>query len=709
MQASGRPTRDSLCLDMTRPSHTRLATVAAVFLVAILAQVTGLRGQDTEDLESGRGYPGRDWPAVGGNWSSSRYSTLTDITLDTVDRLGGAWVMRPAGGGSARATPVVKDGVLYLTAGASVFAIDAGTGETVWRWQSASPETGRVPSWQGVGLGPNFVFVGLGSAEVAALSRETGDFVWAETVGSVPRDIGEKVTTAPLYAQGQVFVGLANGDAGGQGRIIALDAATGETQWTFFIVPRPGELGHETWPQDSDVWTLGGGGVWLNGTVDPDLGMVYFATGNPVPMFGGEIRQGDNLFTASVLALDMETGERRWHYQVVRHDLWDADIATPLLLYETEVGGEQVKALAAMRADGYLFLFDRETGEPLVPIEERPVPQDAFQHTAPTQPFPVGVESILPDCSFWRDAVPPPFELNCSGFTPPSLNQHAVVAPGLPIPLVRVAPMSYNPQTGYIYAQGRVMVGRARRFDDPWLHWAGGYQVTLPEPVGVVAAIDPRSGTVVWKKESRSAVLGASGPLTTAGGLMFRGAVDGHVEAYDAQTGERVWAFQTGMPGGWRRPGPAVTYDVDGKQHVAIAMGRELWAFTLDGTVPERAAPIPDQESGTSIEFGAAVRQTTEIETSTLVESRFGSVGGKRQALEEHTFNPIRAQVAVGARVRFRNNGEIAHTVAARDGSWTTGTLEPARFGYVTFDQPGTIIYHCTDHPWAIGEITVEE
>ena len=174
-----------------------------------------------------------------------------------------------------------------------------------------------------------------------------------------------------MYARGKVFVGLANGDIGGQGRVLALDAATGEVEWTFFVVPRPGELGHETWPQDNDSWEFGGGGVWLVGTVDPDLGMLYFSTGNPVPMFGGELREGDNLFTASVLALDMETGERRWHYQVVRHDIWDADIATPLLLYDITVDGEEVKAVAAMRADGYLFLFDRETGEPLLPIEER--------------------------------------------------------------------------------------------------------------------------------------------------------------------------------------------------------------------------------------------------------------------------------------------------------------------------------------------------
>ena len=392
------------------------------FIVAIVAGIVALTGGllQGQEPERGSGYPAADWPFAGGDWTSSRHSTLTAISTETIDRLGGAWVTRLPGGVSSRATPVVDDGILYLTGGANVFAVDGRTGETVWRWQpgSSAAEAQRVPSWQGVGLGDELLFVGLRSAEVAALRRDTGELVWVQTVGSDPPQTGESVTTAPMHARGKVFVGIANGDSGGQGRVVALDAATGEKLWTFFVVPRPGEPGHETWPQDSEVWRLGGGGVWLVGAVDPDLGMVYFVTGNPVPMYGGEIRAGDNLFTASVIALDMETGERRWHYQVVRHDIWDADIATPLLLYETEMEGRTRKALAAMRADGYLFLFDRETGEPIVPIEERPVPQDAFLLTAPTQPFPAG-ESILPTCSFWRDRVPPPFELNCSSYTPP--------------------------------------------------------------------------------------------------------------------------------------------------------------------------------------------------------------------------------------------------------------------------------------------------
>ena len=684
--------------------------VVALVASGSIILTVGLRGQEAP--EAGRGYPAADWPLAGGNWSSARYSTLADITTETVDRLGGAWVARLAGGVSSRATPAVKDGVLYLPGGANVFAIDGRTGDTIWRWQpgTSDAEAGRVPSWQGVGLGEGLVFVGLRSAEVAALRQDTGELVWVEPVGSMPRGEGEWVTTAPMYARGGVFVGLASGDSGGQGRIIGLDAATGEKRWTFFVIPRPGEFGHETWPQDSETWRLGGGGVWLVGAVDPDLGMVYFVTGNPVPMYGGEIRGGDNLFTASVLALDMETGERRWHYQVVRHDIWDADIATPLLLYETEIEGRPRKGVAAIRADGYLFLLDRETGEPLTPIEERPVPQDAYLLTAPTQPFPAG-GSILPDCSFWRDRVPPPFELSCSFYTPPSLDRQDVVAPGAPIPMVRVTPMSFSPQTGYIYAQGRAHVGRAFRFDDPWIsdnRGSGYLRLTLPESTGILAAVDGRTGDVVWKNEFRGARLATSGPLTTAGGLMFWGSADGRLEAYDARTGELVWGFQAGAPGVRLRPGSAASYAIDGRQFITIAVGGELWALALDGDVPPRpeaTEPLDDLVRW----IGPPPRATDMVETATLVENPISwSVGGRRNAINEHAFNPLRALVTAGTRVRFVNNGEMAHTVSARDGSWSTGTLGPAMWEHVTFDEPGVFLYHCTDHPWAIGEITVE-
>jgi alcohol dehydrogenase (cytochrome c) len=692
---------------------------ARALLVAIVSSVLALPAVVTvqQPEEDGRAFPSRDWPLVGGDWASARFSTLDQINTRNVKSLGAAWTRRFGGGASTRATPVVKDGLLIIPAGTSVHAFQATSGEPVWTWQFGQERGGAgegraarspmesiageaIPNLGGAAIGEGLVFVGLRDGRVVALRQATGEMVWAESIGETPRKKGESVAAAPTYARGTVLVGLANGDWALRGRVVALDAKTGKKRWTFFAVPGPGEPGHETWPKDNDSWSTGGGGVWHVGTVDPDLGMAYFQTGNTVPMYGGEIRKGDNLYTAAVVALDIQTGKLRWHYQVVHHDLWDADIATPLLLYEAQQAGRPRKALAAMRADGYLFLLDRETGKPLFPVEERRVPQDKFLHTAPTQPFPVGAESILPDCPYWKDKVPPPFVFECSSYTPPTLNQHLVVAPGVPIPRVRITPMAFSPQTGYIYAQGVGHVGRARRVsDDPWFQEAGGPTVSLPDPVGIIAAVDTRTNRIAWKREAPAATLGTSGPLTTAGGLMFRGSGDGRFEAYDAKTGDLLWEFQTGVRAA---RGPAVTYAVDGEQYVAVAMGPELWAFKLGGTMPPAPARPPQGPSA------AAGVETEEIETATLLTVSFGGAVGRRYAIDEHAFNPARARVKAGTRVMFVNNGRIRHALAARDGAWSSGPLAPAKSYYVQFSTPGTYVYHCTEHPWAIGQVTVE-
>ena len=420
--------------------HFPSLLVAAVTVVVALPVAVSVQ----QAHEDGRSLPGKDWPLVGGDWTSARYSTLRQIDTRNVGKLGGAWMKDFGAGASTRATPVVKGGVMFIPAGALLHAIDAKTGATIWTWPpSATPEPGRsprspmtsisgeeLPNVAGVAVGEGLVFMGLRDGRVVAVNQETGRLAWAERIGEVPRKKGETVSAPPIYARGRVFVGLANGDWAMRGRVVALDAKTGRKQWTFMTVPGPGEFGHDTWPKDSDIWMHGGAGVWLAGTVDTDLGMVYFATGNAVPMYGGEIRAGDNLFTASIVALDMASGKLRWHYQVVHHDLWDADIATPPVLYEAQIAGKPRKALAALRADGYFFFLDRQTGQPLFPVEERPVTQDKFLNTAATQPFPVGADSLLPGCADYKGKIPAPFVLDCTGFAPPSLNAHTIVAPG---------------------------------------------------------------------------------------------------------------------------------------------------------------------------------------------------------------------------------------------------------------------------------------
>lgn len=644
----------------------------------------------------------------GGDTSNSRYSTLGQINVTNVKNLKGAWVSKQfEDGATSRSVPVVVGGLMFMTAGGRVYALNAKTGDTVWSYLSETQEpTGRygiqgsglaLPSNKGVAVAEGLVYVGLADGHTIALDAATGKKAWSHQVGDEHARKGQAVAGAPTYANGVVYVGLGNGDFGLRGRVVALDAKTGSELWHFFVIASPGEKGHDTWPKDNDVWKVGGAGVWLNGTVDTELGMVYFSTGNTVPQTGGEIRAGDNLFTSSIVALDAKTGALRWHFQAVHHDIWDADIPIAPVLFDAEIAGRMRKGVAAMRGDGYLFLLDRETGKGILPIEERPVPQYARVKTAATQPFPVGGESLAPDCNDWKDRIPAGWVLACNPFTPATFERPNVLAPNFGI---RVQPMSYSPQTGYTYAQGNTaLAGRWRVSSDPWFFGTGSVPVTAPPARSVFGAIDTRTNRIVWRKETPAGLLGNTGVMTTGGGLMFRGSGDGFAEAYDAKTGDLLWQFQVGGA-----IGPFSTYEIEGEQYVAMAVGPAVRAFTLRGTLSPVATPrILDVADGG---IGGVIQRTNDIETATL---RNSSVTGNRYATDEYSFSPARARANAGTRVRWLNNGLMTHTIVAQDGTWTTGTLKPAEEGVVVFDRPGTYTYVCKEHPWSIGQLVIED
>ena len=290
--------------------------------------------------------------------------------------------------------------------------------------------------------------------------------------------------------------------------------------------------------------------------LDPELGLDFYVTGNAVPQYGGEYRPGDNLYTDCVIALDAKTGKLRWYYQMVHHDIWEADIAEAPVLFEAQIDGQTRKAIGAMRTDGYLFMLDRTTGTPLGRIEERPVPQDAYQKTAKTQPYPVGAEPVLPDCDYWKaQPIPSGFDLGCF-FTPASVDK-----PNLLVPVygMRATPMAFDPQTRYFYATGNAALQWFRRTKDPDF-FTLGFSNRAPGlnklGYGVLAAIEGRTDKIAWKKEIRNGK--PTGALATAGGLVFQMAGDGNFQAYDAQNGSLLWQFQTGTPTGgqvevWKR------------------------------------------------------------------------------------------------------------------------------------------------------------
>jgi len=686
-----------------------LLSASAIFAIRAGARQSAAPAGGSAALE-------KEWPSVGGDAGDTHFSPLTQIDTRNVKTLGAAWISkRFEDGATSRVTPVVKDGMMFVSAGTRVYALNAATGDTVWTYQTTSgpaPNTldlvgyakspNALPNNEGVAVGGGKVYVGVTAGRVLALDEKTGHLDWTADVNDqAPVDYGRQISSAPVYSDGIVFCGITSPELL-LGQALALDAKDGHELWRFHTIPGPGEPGHETWP-NSDTWKMGGGNVWLPAAVDPELGLVFYGTGSADPLNGGEVRVGDNLYTNSVLALDIRTGKLRWYYQVVHHDIWDTDIAIPVVLFDLTVNGQLRKGVAAMRPDGILFLLDRATGKPLIPIKEQPVPQDSVNHTAPTQPFPVGVKSILADCSEWKEKIPAGFVLDCSWFAPTRANPPNVLAPAMGG--VRVQPMSFDPQTGYFYSQGTAALQSRRRAEDPyfWLNGGGRAPGFNRDSYGVLAAVDGRNGQVIWKvKMPAAAPFGSGGVLSTAGGLVFHRRGDGNIDAYNATNGDPLWKFQTGYIGS---PATPVSYEVGGKQYIALAEGPEIWAFALGGAIPQRPAPsLPGRDD----EFVGPIKDTTVIAAVSLdVQNMFSE--GEHFYADEYSFNPYRARVAAGTPVKFVNNGRVPHTFAALDGSWSTPSLLPYETAKITFSKPGKYTFICKDHPWSYGELIVVE
>src|SRR5262245_58153786 len=312
-----------------------LLAILALLAAAVFAQSPAPAVKDADWRQP----PTRDFPLVGGNWANQRYSALDQIDASNVKRLGGAWSihLENGNGGNQQATPVVVDGVMYVTTSfQNVFAIAATTGAIKWKY---SPQLrGAGGTNRGVAVAEGKVFFAQRDNLLVALDQETGASVWKTRLTDQPRAFASAV---PVYHDGRVYVGIAGGEVGVRGQIGAYDAKTGREIWTFFTVPGPGERGGDTWEGDS--YKHGGGPVWLNPAIDPDLGMLYVPVGNAGPDNDGQDRGGDNLFTASIVALDLKTGAYQWHFQEVHHDIWDYDASSAPILADVVYRGQPRK------------------------------------------------------------------------------------------------------------------------------------------------------------------------------------------------------------------------------------------------------------------------------------------------------------------------------------------------------------------------------
>jgi quinohemoprotein ethanol dehydrogenase len=630
--------------------------------------------------------------------------------------LGLQWISEKfENGGTSQVTPVVKGGVMFITAGRYVYALNAKTGQRIWTFNTL-PDVNvadvsaalantdstllTLANGRGVSVGQELVFIGLLNGRVIALKSKTGELAWSRQTGTEKPRKGQKAAVAPTYVAGIVLSGLSDGDNYVRGRMTALNAASGTRLWQKYTIPAPGDPGSESWPAFNDTWAHGGGGVWTQPPVDTSLNMAYFTAGNATPAYAGDLRPGNNLYTTSVLALSLNSGDLHWYYQLVHHDVFEMGVGTPAILYDARVGSRVHEALAVMRADRYLFQLDRKTGVPLQPVEERAVPQSESQQTSPTQPFPVNGESILMGCEDWRkEQIPTGFVVGCA-FTPapappPSHDAQNVL---VPFPSAEGRQMAYSPKTGYFYAQAYSSLYWPRRAHDPYFL---DFTTNVPGLRGYLqlTAIDSRTGRIAWKKIWSNGAVGGRSLLATVGNLLFDTSADGVIDAYNAYTGNMVWQFQTGATGG---NGALSSYEVDGEQYIAATMGSAVWAFKLGGALPAaspQGAALPRED------FSGPVLDTNEIETASLRKSV--AVPGSRYFEDEFALNPYRARVTAGDTVTFINNGLERHELAALDGSWSTGSLGPTQQAWVKFDKPCVYPYHCKDHSWTYGQIVV--
>src|SRR5690625_15377 len=528
-------------------------------LSAVKGVAPATRNVDYERIKDARSEP-ENWLTYYGTYDGQRYSELDQINKDNVSRLSPAWVFQAGAVGmqsgastySFEAAPIVVDGVMYVAGpDGKCWAIDAKTGEELWRYKHASPYDvslccGNVN--RGVAVGHGKVYMVTLNAHIIALDATTGKKVWDAPNGDVRA--GESGTVAPLIVKDVVICGSSGGEFGVRGHLDAFDAETGERRWRCYTIPKPGEPGAETWPDDGEAWQRGGANCWVTPTYDPELELLYQGTGNPAPDFDGAVRPGDNLYTDSVVAVDVNTGEIRWHYQFTPHDLWDYDSTMECLLFDAPDGR---KLLAHADKNGYFFVLDRTNGELIrvCPFVDRLTWGEISPEGEVTP-------KVYPD----EEGVPVHFWPGPGGGK-------------------EWTHMAYSQQTGLIYIPvqevGGTATRRRREFKESIPYWGAGVAVDLDDFYGFVSAVDPLTGEEKWRWRNEYPMCAST--LATAGGLVFQGTPTGEFVALDAETGEKLWSFQCGS-GHHSSP---TTYTVDGRQYIAVPTG---WGGWLEGFLP---------------------------------------------------------------------------------------------------------------------------
>jgi len=549
----------------------------------------------TADLENAAAH-NSSWMTYGRDYYGQRFVRLEQITPANINRLHAAWVFATGGeNGGLQATPLIHEGVLYVSAdGSRVFALDARTGVKKWGYDpKTSDEARRVYCCgiinRGVALWGEFVFVGTLDARLVALHKHSGQVAWETKV--IDWQQGYSITGAPLVVKDQVLTGVAGGEFGIRGFVKAFDARTGVLRWTAYTIPGPGEPGNETWP--GETWKNGGAPTWTTGVYDPKLNLVYWNTGNAAP-WNCRVRRGDNQWSAATIALDADSGQIKWGFQYTPWDCWDYDAVSTPVLADVVLGNRGLtKALFHHDKNGFFYALDRTNGK-----------------------FIYG-EPIVPDIN-WAFGLDP--KTGRPNVNPDMIAEAGGKEVGPIIPSLEGAidwqPLAYNPDLGCLYFMSNQWAMGYKfwdkdKFKPPthgeWYLGADYQQYLTSKTPGNFVAFDVVQRKVLWRAVSPAPFW--AGAVATSTGLVFTGDMRGYFMALDARTGALLWQFQTGSG----IMGSPITYELDGKQYLAVPSGGiggdmmfyyaepkagNIWVFALDGG---QRAPAPPGTNLTTI------------------------------------------------------------------------------------------------------------
>jgi acido-empty-quinoprotein group A len=514
-------------------------SVAVLFALALCPSFAAAQGLAPAALLEP---PTHTWPTYNGDYSGARFSTLDQINAGNIHSLTLAWVFQTQGT-TIKSTPLEVNGILYFSVPDNVWAVDARFGRTIWHYERKSE--GDHIGHRGLAMYKNWLYFTTPDAHLVCLDAKDGSVRWIVELADPKLEYFS--TMAPLVVHDHVIVGVSGDVTDVPGFLESIDPETGKIQWRWNTEPDPGQPGSETWPKDSDAILHGGGMTWMTGTYDAELNLLFWGTGNPNPVLAGEGRTGDNLYTCSIVALNPDTGKLAWYFQPSPHDVHDWDAVETPVLFDAEFKGQRRKLLGQASRNGFFFVLDRTNGEHLV--------------TAPfiDQTWASGVDSRGRPIAK-PEAAPSP--------------DGALVEPGSDGSTNWMAP-SFDPQTGLFYVNCRrifsvfynTVTGKA----EGW----GGRDRNLWANT-TLRALDYRTGRVVWNHELGDGE-SLAGILTTAGHLLFSADNAGNLLALDPTTGKTLWHLNAGG----RMQASPMTYELDGRQYLILAVQNTLYAFAL--------------------------------------------------------------------------------------------------------------------------------